>query len=249
MNLKQLAAAHAVEAVRSGMMLGLGTGSTTRYAIEMIGERLRDGRLRDVVGVPTSSRTVEIAKRAGIPLTTLQEHPVLDLTIDGADEVWQSASLRRGGPDLVVIKGQGGALLHEKIVARASREEIIAVDESKVVEVLGTKSPLAVEVIPFGWNTCLDTLRGLGCEPVLRLQSKGSTAVGEEGAPYVTDEGNYIVDCRFPRIEDPIALERELNLITGVVDNGLFVGLATLVVVAAESGIRELRPRAKRSRN
>lgn len=224
MNLKQLAAARAVEAVQSSMVLGLGSGSTTRCAIEMIGERLHDGRLKDIVGVPTSSGTVEIAKRAGIPLTTLQEHPVIDLTIDGADEV---------GPDLVLIKGQGGALLHEKIVARASRQEIIIVDDTKVVQVLGTKSPIAVEVIPFGWGTYLATLRDLGCEPVLRMEGK---------APYITDEGNYIVDCRFPRVDDPVTLERELNLIPGVVDSGLFIGLATWVVVASESGIRELRP-------
>lgn len=228
MNLKQLAAARAVERVQSGMVLGLGTGSTARYAVEMIGERLRDGRLHDIAGVPTSSATVEIARQAGVPLTTLLEHPILDLTIDGADEV---------GPGLVLIKGQGGALLHEKIVARASREEIIIVDDAKLVQVLGTKAPLAVEVIPFGWGTYSDALVRLGCEPVLRMQQseRGDT-------PYITDEGNYMVDCRFPRIEDPATLERELNLIPGVVDNGLFIGLATLVVVASPSGIRELHP-------
>jgi ribose 5-phosphate isomerase A len=237
MNLKQLAAARAVELVQSGMVLGLGSGSTTRYAMETIGERLRDGRLRDIAGVPTSRATVEIARQAGIPLTTLQEHPVLDLTIDGADEVRYSAPLRRGEPDLLLIKGQGGALLHEKIVARASRQEIIIVDDSKLVQVLGIKAPVAVEVIPFGWGTYSSALLSLGCEPVLRLHP------GAHGsAPYITDEGNYIVDCRFPRIEDPATLERELNLIPGVVDNGLFIGLATLVVVASPSGIRELRP-------
>lgn len=236
MNLKRLAAARAVEAVQSGMVLGLGTGSTTRYAIEMIGERLQEGRLRDIVGVPTSSVTMGMAQRAGIPLTTLHEHSVLDLTIDGADEV---------NPDLVLIKGQGGALLREKIVARASRQEIIVVDDSKLVQVLGTQAPVAVEVIPFGWGTYSTALVRLGCEPVLRMQP-----VGSGSAPYITDEGNYIVDCRFPRIEDPVTLERELNLIPGVVDNGLFVGLATLVVVASRSGVRELRPSpsARRSR-
>lgn len=227
MNLKQIAAARAVEEVQSGMVLGLGSGSTARYAIEMIGERLRDGRLHDIVGVPTSRSTAEIAQRVGIPLTTLQEHPILDLTIDGADEV---------RPDLTVIKGQGGALLHEKIVARASRQEIIVVDESKLVQVLGTRSPVAVEVIPFGWGTYSHALLALGCEPVLRMER------GEQGnTPYITDEGNYIVDCRFPRIDDPVALERELNLIPGVVENGLFIGLTTLVVVASTSGIREMR--------
>jgi len=229
MNLKQLAAARAVEAVQSGMVLGLGTGSTARYAIEIIGERLRDGRLSNIAGVPTSANTEQIAQRAGIPLTTLQEHPVLDLTIDGADEV---------GPGLVLIKGQGGALLHEKIVARASRQEIIVVDDTKLVQVLGTKAPLAVEVIPFGWDTYSTALLKLGCTPVLRMQRQA----GQDSVPYVTDEGNYIVDCRFPRIQDPVALERELNLIPGVVDNGLFIGLATLVIVASPSGTSELRP-------
>jgi len=224
-NLKELAAAKAVEMVRDGMVLGLGTGSTAGYAIEMLGERLRVGSLRDVGGVPTSGGSEELAMRVGIPLTTLDQHPVLDLTIDGADEV---------GPDLVLIKGQGGALLREKIVARASRREVIVVDRSKLVEVLGTKAPLAVEVIRFGWNTLLDTLRRLGGEPTLRMQGAD---------PYVTDEGNYILDCHFEGIDEPAVLERELNLIPGVVENGLFVGLASLVLVASESGVRELRPR------
>jgi len=224
LNLKQIAAARAVEAVQSGMVLGLGTGSTTRYATEMIGERLRDGRLHDIVGVPTSSATEKLARQVGIPLTTLRDNPVLDLTIDGADEV---------DPNLVLIKGLGGALLYEKIVARASRQEIIIVDDSKLVQVLGTRSPLPVEVIPFGWGTYMEALRSLGCEPVLRLQGT---------QPYVTDEGNYIVDCRFQRIGDPRQLERELNLIPGVVENGIFIGLASLVLVASASGVRELRP-------
>jgi ribose 5-phosphate isomerase A len=238
MNLKQLAAATAVESVQSGMVLGLGTGSTARYVIEMIGERLRDGRLSNIIGVPTSSGTEQLARQACIPLTTLGEHPVLDLTIDGADEVLYSVPLRRGGPALTLIKGQGGALLHEKIVARASRQEIIVVDDTKLVEVLGTKAPVAVEVIPFGWGTYSYPLLKLGCEPVLRMQQQ----VGRGSTPYVTDEGNYIVDCRFARIEDPVALERELNMIPGVVDNGIFIGLATLVIVASPSGVRELRP-------
>ena len=225
MNLKQMVAAKAVEEVKSGMVLGLGTGSTTRYAIEMIGQRLREGRLKDIAGVPTSSGSAQLARQMGIPLTTLQEHPVIDLTIDGADEV---------GPDLVLIKGQGGALLHEKIVARASRREIIIVDDSKLVQVLGSRAPLAVEVIPFGWDTYLPAIRELGCNPVLRMK-------GTE--PYITDEGNYIVDCHFERIDDPARLECELNLIPGVVENGIFIGLASVILVASESGISELSPR------
>jgi ribose 5-phosphate isomerase A len=136
-------------------------------------------------------------------------------------------------PSLNLIKGGGGALLHEKIVARASRREIIIVDSSKLVEVLGRHFALPVEVVPFGWGTYEDNLRALGCEPMLRVR-------GDE--PVLTDEGNYIVDCRFERIDDPAALERELNVIPGVVENGLFVGLASLVIVASEQGVRELRP-------
>jgi ribose 5-phosphate isomerase A len=225
MNLRQMAAARAVELVQSGMVIGLGTGSTARYAIEMIGQRLLNGTLRSIVGIPTSSGTVRLATEAGVPLAGLREHPCIDLTVDGADEV---------DPDLRMIKGQGGALLHEKIVARASRLEIIMVDDSKLVQVLGTKAPLAVEVVPFGWPTYLEAIRRLGCEPVLRL-------TGDQ--PYLTDEGNYILDCRFDRISDPEGLQCQLNLIPGVVENGLFIGLASLVIVAAESGIRELKPR------
>ena len=223
MNLKQLAAARAVEYVESGMVLGLGTGSTASYAIQMLGERLRDGRLKHIVGIPTSSGSARLATEVGVPLTTLQEHPTVDLTIDGADEI---------DPQLNLIKGQGGALLHEKIVARASRREIIIADDAKLVQVLGTRSPLAVEVIPFGWPSYVQSLRALGCDPVLRMQ-------GDK--PYLSDEGNYIVDCRFKRIDDPAELERCINLIPGVVENGLFVGLASLAIVASESGVRELQ--------
>jgi ribose 5-phosphate isomerase A len=224
MNLKKIAAAEAMKLVQDGMVVGLGTGSTTRFAIEMLGRRLHDGSLQGLLGIPTSAESAELARQVGIPLTTLRDHPLVDLTIDGADEV---------GPDLTLIKGQGGALLHEKIVARASRREVIIVDDSKLVPALGSRSPLAVEVVPFGWATYLEALRAFGCEPVWRMQ-------GAE--PYLTDEGNYIVDCRFARIDDPVNLERELNLIPGVVENGIFVGLASLVIVASEAGVQELRP-------
>jgi ribose 5-phosphate isomerase A len=224
MNLKKIAAAEAMKLVQDGMVVGLGTGSTTRFAIEMLGRRLHDGSLQGLLGIPTSAESAELARQVGIPLTTLRDHPLVDLTIDGADEV---------GPDLTLIKGQGGALLHEKIVARASRREVIIVDDSKLVPALGSRSPLAVEVVPFGWATYLEALRAFDCEPVWRMQ-------GAE--PYLTDEGNYIVDCRFARIDDPVNLERELNLIPGVVENGIFVGLASLVIVASEAGVQELRP-------
>lgn len=221
--LKERAAAEAVRYVQSGMVVGLGTGSTTRYAVELIGEALQRGTLRDIVGIPTSEATAALARRVGIPLSSLAEHPRPDLTIDGADEV---------DPQLNLIKGMGGALLREKIVAAATDLEIIVVDDSKLVDVLGTRSPLPVEVVPFGLGTYYeDRLRGLGANPILRLA---------DGKPYLTDNGNYLYLCRFARIDSPQQLERDINLIPGVVENGLFLGLAHRVIVASAEGIRTL---------
>jgi len=222
MNLKQIAAQRAMRAVQSGMVLGLGTGSTATYAIQMIGERLRNGTLRDVMGVATSAMSENLSREVGIPLTNLRQHPVLDLAIDGADEV---------DPQLQLIKGRGGAHLREKIVARAARYLIIIVDDSKLVQVLGTKCPVPVEVIPFGLGSYEATLRSLGCEPVLRVQAD---------QPFVTDEGNYILDCHFPGLQDPQGMERELNNIPGIVENGIFINLAAQVLVASETGVQEL---------
>lgn len=222
MNPKQLAAEHALSFIHSGMVVGLGTGTTASYFVEALGTRLRDGQLKDIQGVPTSNSTERLARQWEIPLTTLRLFPRLAVTVDGADEI---------GPGLTLIKGQGGALLHEKIVARASDLEIIVADQAKVVQVLGTRSPLAVEVIPFGWPTYERPLRDLGCEPVLRV-------VDDE--PFLTDEHNYIVDCHFDRIDDPVTLEGELNLIPGVVENGLFINLAHRVFVGSSTGVAEL---------
>lgn len=171
--------------------------------------------------MPTSERTARLARELGIPLTTLEEHPRLDLTIDGADEVVLST--------LDVIKGLGGALLREKIVALASEVEILIVDESKVVEVLGERTPVPVEVVAFGWVGACEALAGLGCETTRRP--------GKEGGPYVTDSGNYLIDCKFPRIEDPAALAGQIKAITGVVEHGIFAGIACRVVVAREAGV------------
>jgi ribose 5-phosphate isomerase A len=223
-SLKQLAAARAVERVKSGMVVGLGHGSTASQAIEMISKRLQEGSLHNVLGVPASTASDKLARKLGIPMTTFMEHPVIDLTIDGADEV---------GSDLVLIKGAGGALLHEKILARASRQEVIVVDESKLVEVLGSKAALPIEVIPFGWGTYLAHFRALGCEPTLRMKGR---------EPFVTDEGNWVVDCRFQRIDDPARLDLAFKALPGVVETGLFIGLASLVIVAGKGGIRELKP-------
>lgn len=218
LELKKMAGERAADFVQSGMVLGLGTGSTAIHAVVKIGRLWREGILKDIVGIPTSRGTEKVAREWDIPLTNLQAHPVIDLTIDGADEV---------DPQLNMIKGGGGALLREKIVAHASRREIIVVDSSKLVDVLGRTFPLPVEVIPFGWNICAEALREMGFEPKLRL-------AGEE--IYITDEGNYILDCRVPPNSDVVALAKELNAIPGVVENGFFIGCADLVVVGTPEG-------------
>jgi ribose 5-phosphate isomerase A len=213
---KKMAALKAVEWVRDGMVIGLGTGSTAYYAIEVIGKLVKEGH--DLIGVPTSKNTEKLALEFGIPLTSLENVNDIDLTIDGADEV----DLR-----LRLIKGMGGALLREKIVASVSRQEIVAVDDSKLVDVLGTKSPLPVEVVPFGHKRAKEAIERLRCKAQLR----------GENNPFVTDSGNYIYDCRFVRIENPEDLEKRLNLIPGVVENGLFIGLTTRVVIGTEKGV------------
>jgi ribose 5-phosphate isomerase A len=185
---------------------------------------LQEGRLRDVLGVPCSRQVEEEARRLSIPLTTLNEHPVVDLTIDGADEV---------DPDLNLIKGGGGALLREKIVAQASRREIIVVDESKLSPALGTHWPVPVEVVPFGWRTQAAYLESLGGQPTLRLS--------DDGTPFKTDQGNLILDCQFEPISDPAQLAARLNERAGIVEHGLFLGLATDVIIAGAQGVRHLR--------
>jgi ribose 5-phosphate isomerase A len=223
--LKRQAAVCAVEHyVYSGMVVGLGTGSTAAYAVAELGARLQDGRLRDIVGIATSEATARLARESGIPLTTLEAHPTVDVTIDGADEV---------DPALNLIKGLGGALLREKVVATASRRNVIIVDGSKWVERLGTRAPLPVEVVPFGWSVHLSFFEELGATPNLRH--------GDNGAPFVTDNGHYIVDCRFPEgLSDPQAVARALEERPGIVEHGLFLGLATDVVIATPQGTEVL---------
>ncbi len=222
--LKLAAAQRAVGRVTDGMRVGLGTGSTVAYFLELIGERIGRGELTGVLGVPTSVGTAERARALGIGLAELHEVQPLDLTVDGADEV-------DSGLDLV--KGLGGALLREKMVAEASRRLLIMVDESKHVQRLGTRASLPVEVIQFGWRAHVPFLRDLGCEPELRVESDGS--------PYLTDNGNYIVDCRFPGgIESPGTVEEALRRRAGVVESGLFLGMATTVIVAGTGGVHVL---------
>ncbi len=228
--LKRKAAERAVELVEPGMKLGLGTGSTARHVLEGLARRRESGELDGIVGVPTSSDTRDYARQLGIPLATLDEEPHLDLTLDGADEV---------DPRLDLIKGLGGALLWEKIVAAATDRLVIVVDESKQVERLGTRSPLPVEVIPFGWRTLLDPLRAMAVELSLR-----ETADGE---PFVTDGGHYILDCEFPGgIGDPEGVEARLRSMPAVVESGLFLGMAETVVIAGAAGTRVVR-RGERS--
>jgi len=227
---KREAAEHAVSFVQSGMAIGLGTGSTAVWAVRKVGELLASGQLRDVVAVPTSRATAAEATRLGIPLTTLADHPVLDLTIDGADEV---------DPSFDLIKGGGGALLHEKVVAQATTREIIVVDAEKLSPALGTRHPLPVEVVPFGAEPTARFLTSLGATVQLRT--------GADGKPFVTDEGNHILDATFGAIADPYELAARLDERAAVMGHGLFLGLTADLVVAGPHGV-EHRPAAQQRR-
>lgn len=223
---KRVAAERAVEHVRSGMRLGLGTGSTARHVVDIVGTQLRDGTLHDIVAVPTSRATEAQARSLGIPLATLDEVTELDLAIDGADEI---------DPQLDLIKGLGGALLWEKIVEFAAARLIIVADDSKLVQRLGEKSPLPVEVVPFGAGALLPFFGTLGAEPTLRR--------GDDGAPFVTDSGHHIVDLRFAGgMADATQVEVALRARPGVVETGLFLGMADVAVIAGSDGI-EVRTR------
>ncbi len=224
MNPKERAAEEGAKLVESGMVLGLGSGTTATLAVQAIGRGVREGRLRNVCGVPSSSAIAAVAREAGVPLTTLDAHPALDLDLDGADEV---------DPHLDLIKGLGGALLWEKIVATASRRLVILVDDSKLVERLGQKAPLPVEVIPFGWRSHLPFIESLGGTPTLRTTP--------DGKPFVTDEGNYILHCRFEAIPDPAELERRLLTRAGIVGTGLFLAVTDQVIVGRADRVDVLR--------
>ena len=221
--LKKEAGEKAAEYVKEGMVVGLGTGSTTEWTIRKLGDQVKDGF--EIIGIPTSIRSEQLAKELGIPLSTLLEHPNIDLTIDGADEV---------DPDLNLIKGLGGALTREKIVAHSSKQEIIVADDSKLVQLLGTKAPLPVEVTTFAWNCCKNSLEKLGAKPVLRMDKDGQKE-------FVTDNGNFILDCRFDGISRPKELELNINNIPGVIENGLFLNLIDMVIIASNDGIKILR--------
>ncbi|KAF3454336.1 hypothetical protein FNV43_RR04783 [Rhamnella rubrinervis] len=224
-DLKKLAADKAVEYVKSGMVLGLGTGSTAAFVVAKLGQLLSSGQLTDIVGVPTSKRTEEQARQLGIPLSILDDHPHLDLAIDGADEV---------DPDLNLVKGRGGALLREKMVEAASDKFVVVVDDTKLVSGLGGSGlAMPVEVVQFCWKYNLVRLQELfkeeGVEAKLRLD-------GDK--PYVTDNSNYIVDLYFKTpIKDSLAAGKEISVLEGVVEHGLFLDMATAVIIAGKDGV------------
>ncbi len=220
---KQQAAARALELVESGMIIGLGEGSTAWMFVQMLGERIRGGELDDIVAIAASERMTGEAENQKIPLTCFDERPLIDLTVDGADEV---------DPGMNLIKGGGGALLREKILAQASRRVVIIADESKLSPTLGTIWALPVEVVTFGWSCQVDFLSALGADVSLRTH--------DDGEPFQTDHGNLILDCKFGPIRDPHGLDLELRARVGVVEHGLFLGLATDVIVAGPDGIRLL---------
>ena len=220
---KKIAAEKATENVKSGMVVGLGTGSTVYYALLKLGDRVREGL--DIVGIPTSAGTEKIAIAQQIPLTTLASHPTIDLTIDGADEV---------DAHLNLIKGGGAALVREKIIANASKKILIVVDESKVSRVLGTTFPLPVEIVRFGWEATQAEINRICGNSTLRL---APTQDGNQ-QPLITDNGNYILDCHFDGIPAPEQVELQLNNIPGVVENGIFVNRADKIIIGTPSGIR-----------
>lgn len=226
--LKIEAARAALDFVKPGMRLGIGTGSTADEFIRLLGERVKAGM--EIIGVPTSERTAALCRECGIALTTLDETPRLDLTIDGADEI---------DPQLRLIKGGGGALLREKIVAAASESMVVIADRSKLVATLGA-FPLPIEVNPFGLGATNDALQrlaaSLGLAGSMRLREDG------EGKPYRTDGGHYIIDASFGRIQDAERLASGLKDIPGVVQHGLFIGLAKAAIVADADGVEVIRP-------
>ena len=222
MNLKQLAAEKAVSFLEDGMTVGLGTGTTAYWAIEKIGELVNQQGWK-IRAIATSLRSEQQARSLHIPIVDFSEIGQIDVTIDGADEVDSTLHL---------IKGGGGALLREKIVASNSKKLIIVADQSKQVSILG-KFPLPVEVVLFGWEKTVEKLAALGCLPSMRMDK-------ENNKPYITDNGNYIIDCAFGAITDPPVLHDKLNAIVGVVDNGLFIHLATKLIVGFENDTTQI---------
>jgi len=221
---KKRAALEAVKNVKDGFVIGLGSGSTVAYAISELGRRVREENLR-ILGVPTSYKTFLLAVECGVPVTTLNEHPELDLDIDGADQI---------DGELNLIKGMGGALTREKIVASASKSLIIVADESKLTASLGMGQPVPVEVMPFALPLVSDRIRRMGGKPALRERKDGS-------GPYVTDNGNFILDVDFGIIEDPLHLDTSLKRIPGIIETGLFVDMTEKAYVGTKRDVKILK--------
>ncbi len=220
-DLKEMAAREAVKYVEDGMVVGLGSGSTANKAIQLMGQKVNEEGI-EIIGIPTSTASDLLGRAVGIRMGELDDHPQVDLTIDGADEV---------DPSLNLVKGLGGALVREKIVAASSRVEMIVVDDSKMVDHLCQKAPLPVEIVKYSSKSTMRKLAALGCVPELRM-------AGDE--PFISDNLNYIVHCRFERVDDPRAMEAEIGMTPGVVDSGLFIDLASKVIVASAKGVRIL---------
>jgi ribose 5-phosphate isomerase A len=225
MTAKQRAAQAALDEIQDGMIVGLGSGSTADLFIDALGAAVQGKRFRDLRGVATSNKSDERSRKLGITIIALAEAKEIDITIDGADEI---------DPKLNLIKGLGGALLREKIVAQNSKRLVIIADSSKKSQQLGTHSPLPIEVVKFGYESHEHFLQQLACEPKLRRK--------DDGQPYVTDNGNYIYDCRFKQIDQPATLEATLRKRAGIVESGLFVGIAELAIVADEKHVERLGP-------
>jgi ribose 5-phosphate isomerase A len=226
---KEAAGRAAAKLVRNGDIVGLGTGSTAYFAVVALGERVKSGL--KIIGIPTSVATEELARRLGIPLSTLDEHQQIDITLDGADEI---------DPKLNLIKGGGGALLREKVVASITKKMVVVGDSTKVVPALG-KFPLPVEIIPFARSVIEKQIASLGATTKLRMRP--------DGQPFITDNGNQILDCTFGRIADPPSLARELSSTPGVVEHGLFIGLASLAIVGKGKAVTEIRPKTTRPKS
>jgi ribose 5-phosphate isomerase A len=220
---KELAGRAAAQLVRDNEIVGLGTGSTAHFAVIALGERVKAGL--KITGIPTSNATGELARTLGIPLTTFDQNPVIDIDIDGADEI---------DPHLNLIKGGGGALLREKVIAAASKRMVVIADSGKVVEHLG-KFPLPVEIISFARAVVERKIQSLGASTKIRTRV--------DGGIYITDNGNPILDCNFGKIEDPPALARMLGNIPGIVEHGLFIGLASVALVGKENSLEEIKAR------
>lgn len=225
---KELAGRAAAKLVRDGDIVGLGTGSTAYFAVVALGERVKAGL--KIVGIPTSIATADLARKVGIPLTRLDEHPEIDITIDGADEI---------DPRLNLIKGGGGALLREKVVASVTKKMVVVADSGKLVPALG-KFPLPVEIIPFAQPVVERKLASLGASPKLRLNP--------DGQPFVTDNGNHILDASFGRISDPPSVARSLSETPGVVEHGLFIGMAKLALIGKGGAVRKVHKRQTRKK-